>query len=211
LAPFLIARKPKFAVSDAVRLKLGKISAATIDRLPRKEKARRRVKGTSGTKPAKGHIKSLVPVMSHFECAQQGAGLWQIDLVQHDGGCPSGEFCFTLTITEVKYCWTIHYPPKNKAFRWVYAALAHALTVLPLPVRVFHSDNGSEFINHALQLWCQQQGIKLARSRSNRKMTTVSSSGKIMRPSGKSSATGASRTRKASPPCKPCIPHMTAC
>jgi len=175
LAPFLhaninsIACEPKFAVTEQVRLKLGKISAATIDRILKKEKAKRRIKGTSGTTQAKGHIKSLIPVMSHFQCVQQGAGLWQIDLVQHDGGNPSGEFCFTLTITEVKNCWTIHYPLRNKAFRWVYKALDHAITVLPLPVRILHSDNGSEFINNALLLWCQQHNIKLTRSRSNRK------------------------------------------
>jgi transposase InsO family protein len=175
LAPFLranidsITADPQFAVSDAVRLKPGRISAATIDRLLRKEKAQRRIKGTSGTKAAAAHIKSLIPVMSHFQCTEQGSGLWQIDLVQHDGGNPSGEFCFTLTITEVKNCWTVHYPLKNKAFRWVYAALGHALTVLPLPVRILHSDNGSEFINHALLLWCQQQNITLTRSRGNRK------------------------------------------
>jgi hypothetical protein len=155
LSPFLhatidsIALHPQFAFSDATRLKLKKISAATIDRLLRKEKAKRRVKGTSGTTAAGGHIKSLIPVMHHFECNQQGSGLWQIDLVQHDGGNPSGEFCFTLTITEVAHCWTVHYALKNKAFRWVYAALDHALTVLPLPVHIFHADNGSEFINHA--------------------------------------------------------------
>jgi len=175
LAPFLhanidsISTEPKFAISEQVRLKLGKISAATIDRLLRKEKAKRRIKGTSGTTPSYGHIKSLIPVMTHFECSQQGSGLWQIDTVQHDGGNSSGEFCFTLTITEVKNCWTVHYPLRNKAFRWVYQALDNALKVLPLPVRIFHSDNGSEFINHALLLWCQNKNITLARSRSNRK------------------------------------------
>jgi len=175
LAPFLhanidrIANEPKFAVPEHVRLKLGTISAATIDRLLRKEKAQRRIRGTSGTVRAKGHIKSLIPVMTHFECAQQGPGLWQIDTVQHDGGNSSGEFCFTLTITEVNNCWTVHYPLRNKAFRWVYEALDRALTALPLPVRIFHSDNGSEFINHALLLWCRKQNIALTRSRSNRK------------------------------------------
>jgi len=175
LAPFIranidaIAGEPRFAVSNGVREKLGRISAATIDRLLRKEKARARVKGTCGTKPAKSHIKALIPVMSHFECAKQGAGLWQIDLVQHDGGNPSGEFCYTLTVTEVAHCWTSHYPLRNKAFRWVYEALNRALAALPIPVRILHADNGSEFINHALKLWCDSKGIELTRSRSNRK------------------------------------------
>jgi len=40
---------------------------------------------------------------------------------------------------------------------------------LPLPVEVFHSDNGSEFINYALVNWCKQKGVKLTRSRSSKK------------------------------------------
>ena len=156
LAPFLhenidsIAQDSRFAVKDEVRLKLQKISASTIDRLLKPNKAKLKIKGSSGTKPAKGHIKSLISVMSHFECTQQGSGLWQIDLVQHDGGNPSGEFCYTLTITEVKNSFTVHYALKNKAFSWVYKALNDAVLQIPLPVRILHSDNGSEFINHAL-------------------------------------------------------------
>jgi IS30 family transposase len=107
--------------------------------------------------------------MSHFECTAQGAGLWQIDLVQHDGGNPSGEFCFTLTITEIQNCWTVHYVLRNKAFRWVFQALNDACFILPLPVRIFHSDNGSEFINHALMHWCEEKGIALTRSRTDKK------------------------------------------
>ena len=32
-----------------------------------------------------------------------------------------------------------------------------------------HSDNGSEFINHALMNWCNQKGIMLTRNRSSKK------------------------------------------
>jgi hypothetical protein len=175
LAPFLreclesICSWPRFALPETIRNKLMKISASSIDRLLKKTKQQFRIKGTSGTRPAASHIKALIPVMSHFECIEQGSGLWQIDLVQHDGGNPQGEFCFTLTITELTSCWTVHYPLRNKAFRWVNQALDDALSVLPLPVRIFHSDNGSEFINHALKLWCDQRGIELTRSRNDKK------------------------------------------
>ena len=175
LAPFLhanvdsIASDPHFECDEAVLTKLRRISAATIDRLLRKTKANMNIKGTSGTKSAKGHIKSQIPVMSHFECTEQGPGVWQLDLVQHDGGNASGEFCYTLTITEVNTPWTVHYALKNKAFKWVYEALNHAVSVLPLPVRILHPDNGSEFINNALLAWCKEQGITLTRSRSSKK------------------------------------------
>jgi hypothetical protein len=175
LAPFLhtnsdcIVSTPRFKCEQAVINKLRTISAATIDRLLKKTKARMNIKGTSGTKAAKGHVKSQIPVMSHFECTKQGPGVWQIDLVQHDGGNASGEFCYTLTITEVRTPWTVHYALKNKAFKWVYEALNHALSVLPVPVLILHPDNGSEFINNALLAWCKEKGIALTRSRGGKK------------------------------------------
>ena len=180
LAPFLhanidhITSEPQFKATDEAITKLRKISASTIDRLLKPHKATVKIKGTSGTKSAAQYLKKLVPMIrtfgsSHFECIEQGDGVWQIDLVQHDGGNPSGEFCYTLTITEVKNAWTVHYALKNKAFTWVFHALDDACLHLPLPVRILHSDNGSEFINHALLLWCKQKGITLARSRSSKK------------------------------------------
>ena len=175
LAPFLhsnvksIVSNPRFKCGKEVKEKLLKISAATIDRLLKKAKAQNKIKGTSGTKPAKGHIKKQIPVMSHFECKEQGPGVWQIDLVQHDGGNSSGEFCYTLTITEVSTPWTVHYALKNKAFKWVYEALNDAISVLPLPVKILHPDNGSEFINNALVLWCKERRITLTRSRNSKK------------------------------------------
>jgi len=175
LAPFLhanidsIASGLRFKCGDEAAKKLRRISAATIDRLLKKAKARMKIKGTSGTKAAKGHVKSQIPAMSHFECKEQGPGVWQIDLVQHDGGNASGEFCYTLTIAEVSTPWTVHYALKNKAFKWVYEALDRAVSVLPLPVRILHPDNGSEFINNALLAWCREKGIALARSRGSKK------------------------------------------
>jgi hypothetical protein len=175
LAPFLranidsIASDPRFACAESVLGKLRKISASTIDRLLKKTKAAMKIKGTGGTKGAKGHIKSQIPVMSHFECREQGPGVWQIDLVQHDGGNASGEFCYTLTVTEVNTPWTVHYALKNKAFKWVFEALNHAVSVLPLPVRILHPDNGSEVIHNALLAWCKEKGITLVRSRGGKK------------------------------------------
>jgi hypothetical protein len=175
LSPFLrsnidsIVKVPQFNVSRKVVAKLRKISASAIGRLLKPIKAKMKIKGNSGTKPAASHLKKLVSMLSHFECSEQGEGLWQIDLVHHDGGNPTGEFCYTLTITEVKSAWTARYALKNKAHSWVFQALASACLQLPLPVRILHSDNGSEFINHALMAWCKQQGILLTRSRSSKK------------------------------------------
>jgi hypothetical protein len=156
-------------MTTAIREKLSRISAATIDRLLRTTKRKMRIKGTGGTRPAAGLLKNLIPILNHFECKEHGAGLWQIDLVQHDGDCPEGESCYTLTVTEIAPCRTVHYALKNKAFTWVFQALNDARSPLSLPVRIPHSDNGSEFINHALKRWRRQNGIELTRSRSDKK------------------------------------------
>jgi hypothetical protein len=74
-----------------------------------------------------------------------------------------------LTVTEVNTPWTVYYAVKNKAFKWVFEALNHAVSVLPLPVLILHSDNGSEFVNNALLAWCKEKGITLAGSRGNKK------------------------------------------
>jgi transposase InsO family protein len=149
--------------------KLRAVSPAAIGRLLKKTKESRRIRGASGTQPAPRRLKAVIPVMSHFECKEQGPGLWQIGPVQHDGGNPAGEFCCTLTVTEVKNCRTVRYVLRNKAFRRVFEALNDACSVLPLPVRILRSDNGSEFINHALLRRCGENGIALTRSRSGKK------------------------------------------
>jgi transposase InsO family protein len=40
---------------------------------------------------------------------------------------------------------------------------------LPFPLREWHSDNGSEFINACLLGWCQRRGIRFTRGRPYRK------------------------------------------
>jgi hypothetical protein len=159
----------RFKFEETVISKLRKISAAAIGRLLKKAKAGMKIKGANGTKGAKGHIKPQIPAMSHFECKEQGPGTWQTGLVQHDGGSATGEFCYTLTITEVNTPWTAHYALKNKAFKWVFEALNRAVSVPPLPVLILHPDNGGGFINNALLAWCKEKGITLTRSRGSKK------------------------------------------
>jgi hypothetical protein len=54
---------------------------------------------------------------------------------------------------------------KNKARRWVIAALEEISKIMPFPIIGVDSDNGSEFINHHLLDWCAQRKITFTRSR----------------------------------------------
>ena len=104
-------------MSDLVAAKLKKISPRTIDRLLKKPKQQMKIRGSSGTKPVR-LLHRAIPIVTWFDYAQRPSGFFQIDLVQHDGGNPAGEFCYTLTMTDLKTGWTVHFALKNKAALW---------------------------------------------------------------------------------------------
>lgn len=54
---------------------------------------------------------------------------------------------------------------RNKAQKWVVAALEDIAKVLPFPLLGVDSDNGSEFINYHLLAWCEQRKITFTRFR----------------------------------------------
>jgi hypothetical protein len=174
LAPFLnrnidaISGHPDYPMDPEVREKLRSISASTVERLLVKHKKKLKIRGTRGTKSGPP-LKKRVSILTHRECALQPPGFFQIDLVQHDGGNPAGEFCFTLTMTDVATGWTVHYPLKNKAHKWVKESLEDARRRFVFPFHAIHSDCGSEFINNALFLWCQQNAITFTKGRTGRK------------------------------------------
>jgi hypothetical protein len=173
-APFLrqnldlIRLTKKYTMPDVVAGKLKKISPRTIDRLLRKPKQQMKIRGTSGTKPVR-LLHRAIPIVTWFEYAQMPSGYFQIDLVQHDGGNPAGEFCYTLTMTDVKTGWTIHFALMNKAALWVTRSLDKALSLLPMGLKGIHSDTGSEFINHPVDKWCQMHGVHFSRGRPTHK------------------------------------------
>jgi len=163
----VLAGHPNYSMEAEVREKLKTISASTIDRLLRKTKRALAIRGTCGTK-ATTRLNRLVPVKTHFECAAAPPGYFQVDLVFHDGGNASGEFCYTLTITDVATGWTMRFALLNKAHKWVREALDEAVKRCPFAFAGMHSDNGSEFLNSAIYNWCKEKKSPIAFSRSRK-------------------------------------------
>jgi hypothetical protein len=85
------------------------------------------------------------------------------------GWNPRGEFCHSLDVTDVATGWTEVRAVKNKAQKWVFAALLEITAAFPFPVRGIDSDNGSEFINSQLLRYCEENKITFTRSRAGRK------------------------------------------
>jgi hypothetical protein len=108
----------EFGLSQELCALLKTVSPATIDRKLKKEKARYRFKGLSTTKPG-SLLKSHLPVKVCFDWDEKRPGFFELDTVSHCGARGSGQFCQTLTITDVGSAWTEECALLNNAHRWV--------------------------------------------------------------------------------------------
>jgi len=155
-------------ISDEVGDRLVSMSAATIDRRLAGERARLRLRGRSGTKPG-SLLKSQIPIRTWADWNEDKPGYVEIDCVGHEGGDPRGDFCQSLDVTDIATGWTEPRAVKNKAQRWVFAALLEISAAFPFPIKGIDSDNGSEFINAHLLRYCEQNKITFTRSRAGNK------------------------------------------
>ena len=144
------------------------VSPSTIDRKMRKAKERYRPKGIRTTKPGT-LLKSQIPVRVCFHRDERRPGFFELDTVSHCGARAQGQFCQTLTLTDVGSGWTEVCALLNNAHRWVKKHIAKTQENLPFPMLGIDSDNGGEFINHQILDWCIQNDIKFTRGRPYRK------------------------------------------
>lgn len=134
--PFLVPllrQEGALKVTDTQAFLLARMSAATIDRRLAGERAKLLPRGRSHTKPGP-LLKSQIPVRTWAQWDDAVPGLVEIDLVGHEGSNSSGQFCFTLTVTDISTGWTVNRSVPNRAQKHVFAALQHAMNVFPFPV-----------------------------------------------------------------------------
>lgn len=169
--PDLVPRLRRFKeldIDDGTAALLLRIAPATIDRRLKADRGKLDPRGRSHTKPGT-LLKDSIPMRTWAEWDDAVPGFVEIDLVGHEGGNSRGEFCFTLTITDISTGWTETRSVRNKAQKWVFAAIKEATAAFPFPILGIDSDNGSEFINWGLLRWCEQEQLTFTRSRSGNK------------------------------------------
>ena len=149
-------------------MKLAKISSATVGRFLKPEIAKCSVKGISTTRPAK-NLNQLIPIRTFFDWDERKPGFLELDTVAHCGTSTAGEYINTLTVTDIYSGWTENRALLNKAHRWVKEAIEDTKTKLPFVMKGLHSDNGGEFKNMQVLIWCQENGIEFSRSRPYKK------------------------------------------
>jgi hypothetical protein len=148
--------------------KLGRMSAATIDRLLRPERQKYQLKGRCHTRPGT-LLKHQIPMRTFSDWDEQQPGFLEFDLVGHDGGVIDSQHAFTLNAVDIASGWNCSTALKNKAQVWTLQGVEKIRAKLPFQLLGIDSDNGSEFINQALYDFCQQHKITFTRSRPYRK------------------------------------------
>jgi hypothetical protein len=146
----ILRRFGELEISDDTERALIAMSAATMDRRLAADRAL---------------LKSQIAIRTWAQWDDAVPGFVEIDLVGHEGGNAVGEHCYTLTVTDIATGWTENRSVRNKARKWVLAALEDIASIMPFPLLGVDSDNGSEFINHHLLDWCERRQITFTRSR----------------------------------------------
>ena len=174
LVPFIrnnldyLASKDCFGITPEIKIKLGKISSATVDRKLRSIREKTRLRGVSATRYT-SNLNSLIPIRVFFDMNERKPGFFCGDTVAHCGENSSGQYISTFTATDIGSGWTELRGLLNKAQRWIKESLDDLKMAVPFPVLGFHSDNGDEFKNYTVYEWCKTRGIEFTRSRPYKK------------------------------------------
>jgi hypothetical protein len=161
------AKRP---IPDHIRDKLLNISAATIDRLMRPQRARFGKLGLPTTKPG-SLIKRHIPVKT-MQWDETIPGFMEADTVAHCGTSVAGTFVYTLNIVDIATQWSEQRAVWGKGERGVVSAIKNIEEHLPFKIKGFDCDNGSEFLNWHLVRYLtnnRKKPVKITRSRSYQK------------------------------------------
>lgn len=159
--------KKRYRPSAEVERQLLAISARQIDRRLRERKQRLKRRRYGGTRPGT-LLKHQIPVKTDTWDVRV-PGFTEVDLVSHSGNVASGEFAYSLNLTDLHTTWTETRAVLGKSETAVVGAFQDLQATLPFRLLGIDSDNGSEFINHHLARWCWKQDIKFTRSRPYKK------------------------------------------
>ncbi len=144
------------------------MSPATIDRYLTPARRAMQLRGISTTIPSP-LLRNSIGLSKVGDAPVTAPGVIEADTVAHCGPTFQGEFARTLTMTDIATGWTENASIRNNASKWIIGAVGDLQGMFPFPLRVFDSDNGSEFINHDVADWLQARDIEQTRSRPYKK------------------------------------------
>jgi hypothetical protein len=92
-------------------------------------------------------------------------GFFEVDLVAHCGGDPSGAFLNTLTMVDVASGWLECMPLIKKSASNVIGGISVTKKLMPFDLKGIDTDGGSELINYELLDYCESNQITFTRAR----------------------------------------------
>ena len=140
------------------------MSASTIERILRKEKSQLRRRLNTGTQPAKGKLKTIIPIRN-LGFQPKEPGHCEIDCVAHCGGNLSGSHIWTLTVTDIFSGTTECEALAAKTGIAVMEALHRIEDRLPFKIIALYMDNGSEFLNEDVHVRFSQTKKQIPRDK----------------------------------------------
>jgi hypothetical protein len=162
-------QRRKGRLSRALQRNVLAISAATIDRLLAPCRVALGSRGRCGTRPGT-LLRSQIPIRTqHWEVS--GPGFIEADTVAHCGESMAGEFCWSITATDVHTQWTETRAVANRGQAAVAERIAQIEAALPFAILGFDTDNGGEFLNwHLVDYFGKRAApVGFTRSRAYRK------------------------------------------
>jgi hypothetical protein len=163
-----LERHGELQLDPQTRALLLTLSPATADRLLQRVRVGTKPHGLTTTKPGT-LLKQAIPVRTFAQWDDAQPGFMEIDLVAHCGETTQGEYLNSLDMIDVKTRWVELSGLINRSQATVSAAIAICRGRLPYALRGLDSDNGSEFINHDLKRYCEQEHITFTRCRPYKK------------------------------------------
>lgn len=154
---------------EAFKEKLLAISPAQLDRLLKPVRVRYPRKGLGTTRPGT-LLRGQVPTRGGPPDTSN-PGWVEADTVAHCGDTTAGDYVNSLTFTELFSGWTENRAVWNKSSHAILEQLKALEAAAPFPLKNFHTDNGSEFLNWALyeHLTGRRLKVPFTRSRAYRK------------------------------------------
>ena len=151
-------------LSSVLRSDLLAMSPASIDRLLAPCRASVGARGRCGTRPGT-LLRSQIPIRTeHWDVSSPG--FVEADTVAHCGESMAGEFCWSVTLTDIHTQWTESRAAWNRGQHLVQKRIAEIEAALPFSILGFDSDNGGEFLNWHLFSYFDKRPVPVPFTRS---------------------------------------------
>src|SRR5947199_3225983 len=159
-----LARFGSVVLTAEVESQLATISPATVERMLRKNRARKARLPRKGPHRA-NQVTKGVP-MGRIPWDTADPGHFETDLVHHGGESASGEYGYTLQLIDVATGWSERVTLLGRGQQAMEKAFTQVLERLPFAIKEVHPDNGTEFFNsHLVRFWKEKvTGVHLSSS-----------------------------------------------